>query len=307
MTFYLDIILVENMIMNYIILFATGIIIRIKLKQIRLLLASLLGSIYAIMSYISSIGIYLNQITKIVLSVAMVYIAFCPSNFKRLVKELLIFYLTSFCFGGAAFYLLYYIKPSQINNTNVILTGSYPIKIAILGGILGFIVIYLSFKIVKSKINKNTIYYNVEIAINNKNCMVRTILDTGNLLVEPITLSPVIIIEKTAIEKLISKDIINCLLEVINSNNFENIPEDIRMKCRFIPYSSIGKNNGMIIGIKPDYVKIYDEDVYTTRNDVIIGISNHVLSKNGTYSGLIGLECLNNEIEKNINYKESVK
>ena len=298
MTFYIDIILIENMIMNYIILFATEIIIKVNAKQRRLVISSLLGSIYVIMSYISGIEIYMNQILKTTLSIVMVYIAFFPKNLKMLLKEIIIFYLTSFCFGGAAYYLLYYIKPVQINNINKILTGSYPIKIAILGGILGFFIIIISFKIIKNKIGKSSIFYNIDIGLNNKICSLKVILDTGNLLVEPITSSPVIIVEKEAIKEIISEDVLEKLLSFSYVNNSKELPEEIRTRCRFIPFSSIGKKNGMIIGIKPDYIKIHEEDNELIRKNVIVGISNVPLSKNGTYSGLIGLELLKNKIEK---------
>ena len=300
MTFYIDIILAENMIMNYIILFATGIIMKTNIKQLRLIIASLLGSIYVLMSYITEIEIYMNQITKLILSIVMIYIAFVPQNIKNLIKEIIIFYLTSFCFGGAAYYLLYYISPKQINNINGILTGSYPIKIAVLGGILGFIIINISFKIVKSKITKNSIFYNVKIVIDNKSCIVKSILDTGNLLVEPITSFPVIIVEEKIIKKIISEDIIKILLASLQGNNIDKIPEGIRTRCKFIPYSSIGNNNGMIVGIKPDYIKIYEEENEIIKKDVIVGISNNVLTKNEAYSGLIGLECLNNDKEEKV-------
>ena len=298
MTFYIDIIFLENMIMNYIILFTTGLIIKINIKQIRIILAGILGSIYSIMSYISEIGIYMNQITKLILSITMVYIAFNPQTIKKLIKEILIFYLTSFCFGGAAYYLLYYISPNKINNINGVLIGSYPIKIAVLGGILGFIIINISFKIVKTRISKNSIFYNVEIVIDNKSCIVKLILDTGNLLVDPITSFPVVIVEKKIIKEIIAEDIIKILLESLQGNNINKIPEKIKRRCKFIPYSSIGNNNGMIIGIKPDYIKIYEEEKEIIKKDVIVGISNNVFTKNGAYSGLIGLECLNNDKEE---------
>ena len=304
MTFYLDIILIENMIMNYIILFATGVIIRIKTKTIRLLLASLLGSVYVIVLYIIPTSIYKNPIIKLMLSISMVYIGFMPKSFKKFVKIILIFYLTSFCFGGTAYYLLYNISPKQINNINGVLTGSYPIKIAVLGGIVGFIVINLSFKIVKNRINKNSIFYNIEIVINNKSCIVKVILDTGNLLIDPITSSPVIIVEKNAIREIIPEDIIKRLLESLKGNNVNEISEEMKRRCRFIPFSSIEKTNGIIIGIKPDYIKIYEEDDEIIKKDVVVGISNSNISKNRTYSGLIGLECLDNQktnvINKNI-------
>ena len=62
MTIYLDIVLIENLCMNYIILFATGFIMKIKLHHIRLILSALLGGIYAILSYME---IKVNQKQRI--------------------------------------------------------------------------------------------------------------------------------------------------------------------------------------------------------------------------------------------------
>lgn len=124
--------------MNYIILFATGIILKTHVKVIRILISSTLGSIYAIISYISILEIYSNIFLKILLSIAMVYIAFNAKNIKQFLKQLMIFYLTSFTFGGVAFALLYFIKPENILMDKGVLIGTYPIKIVLAGGIVRF-------------------------------------------------------------------------------------------------------------------------------------------------------------------------
>ena len=49
MTIYIDVVLFENLIMNYIILLATGIILKIKIKHLRLIIASLIEAIYSIL------------------------------------------------------------------------------------------------------------------------------------------------------------------------------------------------------------------------------------------------------------------
>ena len=151
MTIYLDIVLLENLIMNYIILFATGLISKINIKQFKIIISSLIGACYAIMSFITSLNLYNTIILKVILSIVMIYIAFNPKNVKKLVKELLVFYLISFAFGGCAFFLLYYIKPQDILSKNGVLIGSYPLKIAVLGGILGFFIVNITFKLIKDK------------------------------------------------------------------------------------------------------------------------------------------------------------
>ena len=114
MTIYIDIIFLENLFMNYIIIFATGIIIKAQIKITRTLISSTIGSIYALISYMSILEICSNIFLKIILSIAMVYIAFKPLNIKTFFKELIIFYLTSFTFGGVAFALLYFVSPQNI-------------------------------------------------------------------------------------------------------------------------------------------------------------------------------------------------
>ena len=84
MTIYVDVVLIENLIMNYIILFATDIILKNKSKFWRLLLASLIGAIYTVISYISNLKIYSSMILKMILSIIIVYVAFNPQNMKKM-------------------------------------------------------------------------------------------------------------------------------------------------------------------------------------------------------------------------------
>jgi len=114
LTLYIDIIFLENLFMNYIILYATGIIIKSPIKLIRTFLSSAIGSIYAVVSYMSILEVYSNIFLKIMLSITMVYVAFNSKNVKSFFKQLIIFYLTSFTFGGVAFALLYFISPQNI-------------------------------------------------------------------------------------------------------------------------------------------------------------------------------------------------
>lgn len=293
MTLYIDLVFLENVIMNYIIIFSTGTICKVNMKQIRILLASTLGAIYAIMLYIFKFNVYSNQITKIILTVCMVYIAFNSKSFKILMKQLIIFYLTSFCFGGAAYYLLYCVNPNLIKTINGVFVGTYPIKIAILGAILGFFIINVSFKIIKSKLSKSDIIYNIDIFYKNKKSNIKAILDTGNLLTDPITNIPVLIVEAQKLENIIPKNVLNNMQQIFINDVFENVDEDIKSRCSIIPFSSLGKKNGMMIGFRPDFIKIHIDESEEIRKKVIIGIHNNKLTKNELYSGLIGLNLLN--------------
>lgn len=296
MTVYLDVILIENLCMNYIILFATGYILKLKMKHLRIIISSLIGGIYAIISYMDIIPIYSNLITKIILSISMVYIAYYPKNIKLCLKELLLFYLVSFVFGGCAFALLYIIKPQNILMKNGVYIGTYPIKVAIIGALVGFILTYLAFKLIKGKITKKSVFYEVEIFFKDKMVEVTAMLDTGNLLKDPITQMPVILVQKDRLSKIIPKNILDNIENVLGGGEDFKITEKERneyfSKFKIIPFKSIGKQNGMLIGFKADKIQVEINDNIEEIKNVIIGIYNGKFSKSEKYSALIGLDIL---------------
>ena len=293
MTIYIDIVLIENVIMNYIILFATAIVSKIKIKHIRIFIASLLGAIYSVITYMGILKLYSSIVMKILLSILIVYIAFNPQSLKKMWKNLLIFYLTSFVFGGVAFALIYILKPQDILMKNGFFLGTYPLKTVLLGAIISFLVILVAFKIIKDKFSKKDLFCDLEIKIN-KIVKTTAMIDTGNCLKDPITNNPVVVIEHTLLYECIPKQILNNLDNIIGGD-FEGIPQEIKetyiSKLKLIPYSSLGKQNGILLGIKPEYVKVSTEENERIIN-AIIGIYNKSLTKRGEYRALIGVECI---------------
>jgi len=242
MTIYIDVIIVENLIMNYIILYATGTISKVKISYLRIFCSSLIGAIYAITEYTFKLNIYSNIIIKTILSVIIIYVAFNPQNIKKMCKQLIIFYVTTFTFGGIATYLIYVLKPQNIIIKNGMYVGTYVLKVIFIGAIIGTIILFIAFK--------------------------------------------------TSLYDLLPKEILNNT-ESILGGDFKNIPEDIKReyipKLKIIPFASLGKQNGMLVGIKPEKIEIINEQTEENKN-AIIGIYNKSLTKKGEYNALIGIE-----------------
>lgn len=295
MTIYIDVVLIENLVMNYIILFATAVVLKLKIKQIRLISASLVGAIYTVISYISGLRIYANFFLKLMLSVIIIYIAFNPKSLKKLLKFTLIFYLTSFVFGGAAFALIYVVKPQDLLKNNGLILSLNSLKIIAISATIAFIIIIIGFKVVKNKISAKDMYCDVEIKINNTKIETKAMIDTGNFLKEPITNTPVIVVEHTLLYECIPKEILNHL-ESILGGDFSEIPENIKEeympKLKVIPFSSLGKQNGMLLGIKAEMVIVKHEEEEKENTNVIIGIYNKSLTKRGEYRALLGIEFM---------------
>ena len=301
MTVYLDIVFLENLCMNFIILLATGYIMKLKMKQIKILLSSVLGSLYAILVYLEEVTYFSNIFVKVIISIVMILIAFYPKKIKVFFKVIIIFYLVSFVFGGCAFFLLYFIKPQNVLIRNGVYVGRYPVQIALLGGIVGFTVTQIAFKIVKGKITKKDMFAEVLIRWNENKVNVKALVDTGNMLKDPISGFPVIVVCKNKLYSIFPKDILDNLENITNGKLSEDIlvrRQEFISKFRVIPFTSLGMQNGLLLGIKLDNIEvIFDEDKEIVEN-VIVGIYDKKLSKNDEYAALLGLDILEGS-EKN--------
>ena len=293
MTIYLDVIFLENIVINYIMLYVTGIISKAQIKQKRLFLGALIGAIYSIIYYLFRLKIYSSFIIKIILSIVIIYVAFNSSNLKELLKKVLLFYLSSFVFGGAAIAIIYMVNSQNITIQNGVLVGSYTLRTILIGIVVAYFTIILAFKIIK--ISKKDLICEIEVTLNNKEIKTKALIDTGNLLKEPITNLPVIVMEHTLLYDILPKEILNNVEEILGGD-FSKVPEDIKeeysAKLKVIPFSSLGKQNGMLLGIKAENLIINLKEETRKIDKVVIGIYNKSLTKNGEYKSLLGIETV---------------
>ena len=293
MTIYLDVIFLENIVINYIMLYVTGIISKAQIKQKRLFLGALIGAIYSIIYYLFRLKIYSSFIIKIILSIVIIYVAFKSTNFKDLIKKILLFYLSSFVFGGAAIAIIYMVNSQNITIQNGVLVGNYTLRTVLIGIVVAYFTIIFAFKIIK--ISKKDLICDIEVTLNNKKIKTKALIDTGNLLKEPITNLPVIVMEHTLLYDVMPKEILNNV-EKILGGDFSKIPvhikEEYSSKLKVIPFSSLGKQNGMLLGIKAENLIINLNEEKRKIDKVVVGIYNKSLTKNGEYRSLLGIESL---------------
>ena len=134
----------------------------------------------------------------------------------------------------------------------------------------------------------------LEIFYNGKLEKIKTMIDTGNLLQDPITNEDVIIVEKDSLRNLVSKEILDNIENIV-SGKWINSKGVYNYKFKIIPFSSLGKENGILLGFKPDYIKVNSE-YETVKSNVVIGIYDGKLTKDNLYSSLIGINVLREDI-----------
>ena len=122
------------------------------------------------------------------------------------------------------------------------------------------------------------------------------------MLKDPISKLPVIIVEKEKLKAIIPENFLNYIEGALGGDIKIDCETDCTQeylsKVRMVPFMSIGKENGMLIGIRVNKIKIETEDI--EKQNVIVGIYNKKLTKDNKYNALIGLNLLEGEDENEL-------
>lgn len=84
--------------------------------------------------------------------------------------------------------------------------------------------------------------------IHSKYAYINAIIDTGNFLREPITKTPVVVVEKNVLTNIIPDYILNNLEQIINGEDI--YLGEFTSKIRIIPFTSLRKRKWNSIGNK---------------------------------------------------------
>lgn len=298
MIVYSDVIFLENLIMNFFILYCTAKLTRTIFKYFRIAAGALVGALYVIiLMYVPENRVLYSLPAKVVLSVIIIWTSFKVLNFIHLLKILAVFYLSSFLFAGAA--LAFSGFSSQVGfaaGGRIIYAGDYKWSILMFSAIFIFILVKVLKNVYLLKIPGNKIIKSLKITAGEKQICLDALIDTGNSLTDPFTNYPVIIVEYSAIEELIPQK----LKEIMQNDSSEDIIKicetfaqtEWASRLRLIPFNSIGRKDGFLIGFRPDKVSISKNKKEVDTSKVIIAIYTDKLSQNNNYNALVGPQLI---------------
>ncbi|MCY6484030.1 sigma-E processing peptidase SpoIIGA [Clostridium aestuarii] len=259
MIVYLDIFIIENFIVNLFLLYITAQTLKVNTKLLYKILASIIGTLYAVISVYTKFKYLFYIPIKLAVAVSMVIICFKKSNFLFNFKASLLFILYSMLLAGLCLFI-------ELNSTIKIKMNfdTFSYKGLLASIMITYILIHRISVYIRGRRQLGNLIYDVDIVVNKDKKKVRAFLDTGNELTEPATSLPVIIVEK---------------------NIFKDMDFNIKNKF-FIPYKVINGCCGKLEGFKPKYIRIYMEDRFEDRQ-VIVAFCDNQLSTLNDYNALL--------------------
>jgi len=295
MDVYIDVLVLENTIINYLILYAASRFARMRVPSWRLLLGALLGTSYVILLLLMpSVEIYYTAAAKFLLSLAIIAVTFWTPKLKDFLKALVCFYICTFVFAGGAFAIIY-----LSGSGGFVRNGVYYIFKRNDGALMVMFVLFIGiivrvfYEIVQNRALRGKLLVPMAICIEGKKQELKALVDTGNSLHDPLSNLPVVIVELESIKEMLPRELLP-LLSKQDGFDLENL-SGVLAECgwasrvRLVPFTSLGKENGMMVGFKPDRLFIGEEGKEAL---AIVCVYNRRLSSNNSYSALLSPELI---------------
>ncbi len=266
-TIYVDILILINIFITYCLLMSTKIILGLSVVKWRLILASVLGGLFSLIILIDFNNVILASITKISMATIMVLLCFYQKDVKNNIKNIFVFYIINFVYGGLMFALWYFVTPPTMVYKNNIVYFDISALFLVLSTIASYLIIKLFYWIFSKK-GVSTESCTLLVTVGATEVLLKGFLDNGNKLVDAISSLPVIICSYDSIKPLLPKnhheDILSLSYDKINDslwkkrlrvvsastvNKISAMPAFIPDKCRLECAPNINKDVHILISI----------------------------------------------------------
>ena len=238
MPVYIEDVIIDNLVINFAILFVCKKVLKIETRNVFLVLGSVLGTLATLVFCFFRIDGILLLLFKLFVSVLMVLVSFNYKNLKDYLLKYFSFIFTTALMGGVCFFISFTFGKTVVVNGTVSYELGLPMGIVIfLIMIVAYVVVHF-IKSVKAKNKVSEFIYDAKIKNGAREIKLKAFLDTGNTLTDNQTGKPVFILTYKNFLKLFDISL-EKVLEGKISEKLEN--------AHYLSVGSVGKNSKLLV------------------------------------------------------------
>ena len=269
-TVYIDVYFMINFTVDILAIFIALRMIHAKVNIRRLIICGLLGACLATVElFIKNTILNIGLASIFVLLIT--YISSRGVSLARRIRFIISFYIASFLIGGAVNFL-YGILDKYLDDVLKDFSGTTNRKALVFSLIILLIigVLRLFIMMFSDSINKKST--RLMIRLEDKTLEVDALIDTGNLVKDPMNMNPVIFLKRNCAENIIPRSIIDL-------SDVDSLSADYRKRIRLIPVTRKDQTHVMT-GVRVDKVVICNDKKREEIDATIV-----IDKEDGTYGG----------------------
>ncbi|UVI32203.1 sigma-E processing peptidase SpoIIGA [Paenibacillus spongiae] len=304
---YVDVLFLMNVLINGSTLLLTAWVRGVRARWWRVLLSASLGAVYAVMLVFPSLNLLFSIPLKLLFSIMMLLVAFGFGSVQLFLRYIGAFYAVNFAIGGTVFGLQYLLMngSNRLWDSMWIVNGNVHTELKLstaflLSSVCIGLYIYRSVMVFrKEKALVQTHLAEVCVTIGDRQQRCTGLIDTGNQLYEPLTRTPVMVMEASLWQADLPASWLLGIKEaqvdklIAHMDASESAWQD---RLRLVPYRGINRGAQFMLAIKPDRVVIEREDETFESTKVLIGLDAGKLVADGAYRAIIHPSLLQNRI-----------
>lgn len=276
-----EVLVLTNLLIDAGLLLAVAQLLQHRYCWWRIALGAGLGAAYALLGAVPTLIFAMGLAGKLLVSGAMVLMAFGWSDRHAVWAALAWFYGLSFSAAGLAYGLMALTGAPG-------LPGVGPLEAVPLALALLFAAAFYGGRALRRSLDGSAQEVRLEVEQSGVCSSFMALIDTGNRLRDPLTLLPVVVVEVDALREILPPGI----KELLQSR----VPEDAMLQIsdgswsarwRLIPYRSVGRHGQCLLGFRPDALRIVDAPQRAGLAPVVIALSTMPLSARGRYQALV--------------------
>lgn len=301
MVVYVDLVFALNLLFDATTLHLTAWSRKLKARRWRIWAAACMGAAYALLMFVPGLSVLFTLTSKLVVSAAMVAAAFGCRSLQEVIRNLTAFYFVNFAAAGCIFGLHFLLQSHGELLNGMLFARSGGLTLEFKAGLVFLLTaFFLSAAVYKTvlrgvrrKDRLSRYLADVTVRIGGREIRCQGLVDTGNNLSDPLTGTPVMIMEAELWSGAIDPGWLKRagggtdaeLLEAVESAGEGRIPWPERL--RLVPYRGIRRGTAFLLAFRPDEVIIRLDGREFATKKVLVGLRGEALAADGAYRAVI--------------------
>ena len=261
---YGDVLFIINFSMDFLSLYMVGKLLHIPMRAWRVILGASVGALYGVLELLLSVSGFVSFLMAVIVMLLMCYIAFGKQAFYRFAMTVALFCGINMLIGGmmtAAFVKLgAYKQYVEIGGELHTIYGDMPVWLFVILSAVSALATWGLGRLFRKKSGLRTC--DVRILFDDKEKEMTGLVDSGNLLVEPLSGTPVIFLRGHDAE-LFPEALLDAMRTGCASLNYLS---DVRL--RFVPSRTVS-GEGVLLAVVPKAVYLRVNGIWESRRALL--------------------------------------
>lgn len=298
MAVYIDILFLRELLVDGVLLLTTAWARQLKPQPWRVLIAASIGACYVVLMLFPQLSFLFTLMVKVAVSLLMIWITFGFASLQHYMRNVGAFYAVNFVSAGAVLglYYLFMQGSGEVWRTITLAGGQMQVELKL--GLFYFIAafcigLYIYRTVLTQKREQELVRTHlaeVLIHIDDRKYHCVGLIDTGNQLYDPLTRTPVMVMEASLWEE----DLPSAWLQSIRDAQVDRLVAGLdaqpfiwQDRLRLVPYRGVNRGSQFMLALKPDAVEVTREGQVFVSQKVLIGLDGGKLTADGAYRAII--------------------